>query len=41
MFGYDKSSSNIEHLEQNKKYKTQNLHAKLNTAQLVINQGAS
>ena len=31
MFKYDKSSSNIEYLEQNIKYKTQNLHAKLNT----------
>ena len=41
MFKYDKSSSNIEYLEQNIKYKTQNLHAKLNTTQLVCNQGVS
>ena len=30
MFRYDKSS-NIDYLEQNTKYKTQNLAAKLNT----------
>ena len=35
MFRYDKSSSNTEYLEQNIKYKTQTLHAKLNTTQLV------
>ena len=35
MFSYDKSSSSIEYLEQNIKYKTQNLHAKLNTTQLL------
>ena len=41
MFRYDKSSSNIEYLEQNTKYETQNLHAKLNTTQLVCNEGVS
>ena len=41
MFKYDKSSSNIEYLEQNKKYKTQNLPAKLNTTQLICNQSVS
>ena len=41
MFSYDKSSSNIEYLKANIKYKTRNLHAKLNTIQLVWNQGVS
>ena len=41
MFRYDKSSSNIEYLKPNIKYKTRNLHAQLNTAQLVWNQGVS
>ena len=41
MFKYDKSSSNIEYLEQNIKYKTQILHAKLNITRLVCNQGVS
>ena len=41
MFRYDKSSSNIEYLKPNIKCKTQNLHAKLNTTQLVWNQGVS
>ena len=36
MFSYDKSSSSIEYLEQNIKYKTQNLHAKLNTANYYV-----
>ena len=35
MFRYDKSSSNLDNLEQNMKYETQNLHGKLNTKQLV------
>ena len=38
MFRYDKSSSNIEYLEQNIKYETQNLLAKLNTTLLIRNQ---
>ena len=41
MFRYDKAWSSIEYLEQNIKYKTQNLHAKLNTTQLVCKQGVS
>ena len=41
MFRYDKFLSNIENLEQKVKYKTQNLHAKLNTTQLVCNQSVS
>ena len=41
MFRYDKSSSSTGYLEQNMKYKTQSLHAKLNTTQLVCNQGVS
>ena len=41
MVRYGNSSSNIEYLEQNIKYERQNLHAKLNTTQLVCNQGVS
>ena len=41
MFFYDKSSSSREYLEQNTKYKTQNLHTKLNTRQQVCNQGVN
>ena len=41
MLRYGKSSSNIEYLEQNIKYKTQNLPAKLNTTQLICNQSVS
>ena len=37
---YDKSS-NIDYLEQNIKYKTQNLPAKLNTTQLICNESVS
>ena len=41
MFRYDKSSWNVEYLEENKKNKTQNLQAQLNTTQLVCNHGVS
>ena len=41
MFRYDKSSLNIEYLEQNIKYKTQNLPPKLSTTQLICNQSVS
>ena len=41
MFSYDKSSSNVDYLEENIKYKTQNLPAKLNTTQLMCNQSVS
>ena len=41
MFRYDKSSSNIEYLEENIKYKTQNLPAKRNTTQLIGNESDS
>ena len=39
MFRYDKAWSSIEYLEQNIKYKTQNLHGNLKTTQLICNQG--
>ena len=35
MFRFDKSLSDIEYLEQNIKYKTKNLPAKLNITQLI------
>ena len=41
MFRYDKSLSNIKYLEQNIKYKTQNLPPKLSTTQLMCNQSVS
>ena len=40
-FRYDKSLTNIEYLEQNIKYETQNLTAKLKTTQLICNQSVS
>ena len=41
MFRYDKSSPNIEYVEQNIKNKTQNLPVELNTTQLICNQSVS